>query len=66
MWAVLPEGATYGHQSAHFLQMQMQMQILSPLHSGSVVARKSLWKWSVGRFQYVGNQYSIQWRNRGF
>ena len=44
------QGTAKGYHSAHFLQLQMQlqMQILSPLHSGSVVARKSLWKWSEG------------------
>jgi hypothetical protein len=47
MWAVLSKGgAADEHQSAHFLQMQTQMQIFSALHSGSVVAGKSLWKWS--------------------
>ena len=33
---------------ALFLQLQLQMQIFSAWHSGSVVARKSLWKWSEG------------------
>ena len=37
MWAVLPEGETHEYHSAHFLQMQMQMQIFSPLHSASAV-----------------------------
>ena len=59
------QGTAKGYCSAHFLQLQMQMQILSAWHSGSVVAWKSLWKWSEGWLQCVGNQYSIQWRDRG-
>ena len=40
------QGTAKGYCSTHFLQLQMQMQIFSALHSGSVIAWKLLWKWS--------------------
>ena len=50
---------------ALFLQLQIANANFSAWHSGSVVAWMSLWKWSEGRLQCVGYQYSIQWQDRG-
>ena len=40
------QGTAKGYCSAHFLQLQMQMQIFSALHSVSLVVGKLLFKWS--------------------